>query len=200
MKMALERGTVGQLGWLILLLMGAWLAFVFVPAPRPKPPPPPAVAPAPQPISNLAAVGLPNNPDFDGLPEIFALWADQAEWVNDRTVFGYWNPATLDYSYVFEATRRNGRFHFRPVPRPEDFKVALAPNESQPPEHPLRFIPQPRMARTPEVTVPPPPPPLPARQDLSVNRGKVPVDVSGAPIKPEALPPLRDPVSDRPRR
>ena len=104
---------VAQAGWLIALLFVGWLAFLFVPSPKPAPEP--AAAFVKPPPSRLVALGLPDNPDLDALPEIFAMFADKAEWTNDKTLFAYWNPGSKSYSYFFEATRTGATYHFRSI-------------------------------------------------------------------------------------
>ena len=140
---AIERTSAAKAGWVVLLAFFAWLVFLLVPVPRHTiNPEPPRVPPAP---SKLAAVGLPDNPDLDTLPAIFAIWADQADWVNDRTEFAFWCPGTMDYSYFFEATRAGTQFRFRPIAKPvffdpKDFEGA----QPQTDEHPIKFLIAPR--------------------------------------------------------
>jgi hypothetical protein len=71
-----------------------------------------------KPPSKLQAVGLPDNPDFEGLPEFFAVWAEHAEWKDNRTIFAYWHPGAQDFAYYFEAIRGPEGFRFRPIPEP----------------------------------------------------------------------------------
>jgi hypothetical protein len=115
----LERSSAAKAGWVFVVIFLGWLVFVFVPSPKPEPKPPEKL-PA-RPVSKLRLVGLPDNPDLEGLPEIFAIWADHAQWQDDRTQFAYWNPANRSYSYLFEATRRNGKVRFRPITKVEAF-------------------------------------------------------------------------------
>ena len=129
------RTSAAQAGWWVLLLLFAWLAFVFVPLPHesakealPPPRPPP---------SRLRALGLPDNPDFAGLPEFFALWADHAEWQDNRTRFAYWNPGTSDYSYFIEAVKVHGGFRFRVIREPQEEGLYL--EEVLAKECPIRF-------------------------------------------------------------
>lgn len=116
MKMpVLERTSAAKAGWLIILLTVGWMGFVLWPDPAKKKAAQPAAIPVPP--SKLLAVGLPDNPDLAGLPDYFAVWSDSLEWVDDKTQFAYWNPGSHSYSYFFEATRRDGRYRFRPMPR-----------------------------------------------------------------------------------
>ena len=68
----------------------------------------------------LHAVGLPENPDFEGLPEIFAIWAGKAEWKDNKTKFAYWHPVMKTYTYYLEATRAGGQFRFAEIARPQE--------------------------------------------------------------------------------
>ncbi len=103
--------SAAKTGWLVLLLFFGWLAFLLMPSPKPKPEPLPVFVVNPQ--SHLVALGLPDNPDLEHLPEFFALYADKAPWTDDKAVFAYWNPGANRYSYLFEATRNDGVYHFR---------------------------------------------------------------------------------------
>lgn len=116
-----------RLGWIVLLLVvGAPLAFFFLVTPE-EPADESAPAVVKLPPSKLAAVGLRENRDWDGLPEMFAVWADKLEWRYDKVRFGYWNPGTSSYSYFFEANRRSGKLRFREVSRAEFSKLAGYP-------------------------------------------------------------------------
>lgn len=112
--------SAAQTGWLVMLLFFGWLGYLLVPVPKPEPPPPPA--PVKLPPSRLVALGLPDNPDLEHLPEYFALYADQAEWKDDKTIFAYWNPGSNSYSYFFEAMRTNGKSFFHPISKFEAYK------------------------------------------------------------------------------
>jgi len=94
---------------ILALLLGVWLVFQFLPEKKPASPTPPVVVTE----SKLHAVGLADNPDWEGLPELFAVWADQLNWENDKTAFAYWDPWAKSYAYFFEVTRQNGRYRFR---------------------------------------------------------------------------------------
>jgi len=85
----------------------------------------------------LRAVGLPDNSDLGGLPEIFAIWADKAEWKDDKTKFAYWHPVMKTYSYYFEATRVGGRITFVEIPEPQE--PILGQDESLGEDCPIRF-------------------------------------------------------------
>ena len=106
-----QRIPVNKVVLIIALLLAVWVAFLFIPN---KTPPGPKGEPVATP-SKLATVGLNENPDWDGLPEFFAVWADHANWVNSRTRFAYWNPVDRDYTYNFEAIRVGDGFRFRVV-------------------------------------------------------------------------------------
>lgn len=106
---------LGQLGWLVLAtVVGAPVGIIFLATPKDPPPDPPLIQ---LPPSKLAAAGLRENRDWDGLPEMFAVWADRLEWVEGKTVFAYWNPGSQSYSYYFEAARKQGKFQFRELIR-----------------------------------------------------------------------------------
>ncbi len=142
-KPAIERTSAAKAGWAVVLIFFGWLAFVFVPWPQGKveentaPTPDESRAPF---AAKLRQVGLPDNPDWDGLPEQFAIWADKAHWTDNRTRFAYWNPGSQDYTYFFEARRAQGKVHFKPIPKPAEYDVEFGPNAAPPEEHPLRLI------------------------------------------------------------
>ncbi|MBI2511544.1 MAG: hypothetical protein HYV96_06160 [Opitutae bacterium] len=111
---------VSKLAWLVLLiLIGAPLAFFYLATPKARDETP-AVPREKRPLTKLESVGLRDYRDWDGLPELFAVWADKAHWKNDRTRFSYWNPGTRSYSYFFEARRTPDGFRFREIPEPRD--------------------------------------------------------------------------------
>ena len=132
---ASERTSAATTGWLVVLLMVGWLAFVFVPWPTKakagKAPP------EPTPPSGLVQAGLRDYTDWDGLPEIFAIWADRAQWKDGRTRFAYWHPVMKTYSYFFEVVRTEGKFHFTEIPEPKDDDFYW--DESLGEECPIRF-------------------------------------------------------------
>ena len=115
---ALERTSAANAGWLIILVMVGWIGFVFWPWPRNLPPARPAAVPLP--VTSLTRSGLAEYTDWGGLPEIFAIWADKAEWKHNRTRFAYWHPVMKTYSYYFEAIRTAGGFHFKEIAEPHD--------------------------------------------------------------------------------
>lgn len=114
-----SRIPLGKFAWpvLIVLLAGPLLFFALV-TPREKPAEAPSAAELPP--SRLVAVGLRENRDWDGLPEIFAVWADQAYWQNDRARFAWWNPGTDSHSYFLEAHRTPAGIRFREIKEPHD--------------------------------------------------------------------------------
>lgn len=135
-----------QSGWLMALLFFGFLAFLLIPGPKPKPEPLPAFVVKPP--SRLVALGLPDNPDLEALPEFFALFADQAEWRNDKTIFAYWNPGSNSHSYFFEATRANGGYHFEAIPELKNVNPEAEYSQDSDPrwsrdiseQSPIRFI------------------------------------------------------------
>ena len=108
--------SANQVGLIGALLLLAWVAFFFVPR-KDSPTPPVAQVAA---VSKLRAVGLTDNPDWEGLPEFFAIWADKAEWKDGRTRFAYWHPVMKTYSYYFEAVRVDGGYRFTEIAEPHD--------------------------------------------------------------------------------
>jgi len=111
---ALESTSAAKAGWVISVLILAWLAFLFVPLPKEEEK---AAAEVPTPpFTSLQKAGLPNYTDWEGLPEIFAVWADKAEWKDGKTRFAYWHPVMKNYSYFFEATRVDGGYRFKEIP------------------------------------------------------------------------------------
>ncbi len=144
----LEPTSAGKAAWVIIVLVLAWVAFMFAPVPRHP------SAPANEPVrsrpeSPLEAVGLRDYVDWQGLPDFFRVWADSAEWHGDRAWFAYWNPGTRSYSYFFEVTREAGTYRFREagpaeVSRALHLKsaeletLALATDPS--PTHPFVFL------------------------------------------------------------
>ena len=114
-----QRSPVAKAGWLIGVFLMGWLAFLFIPWPGRVRPPDPLPKMVVKPPSKLQAAGLPDNPDFAGLPEFFSIWADHAEWQDNRTTFAYWHPGAQDFAYYFEAVRVPGGFHFRQIPEPK---------------------------------------------------------------------------------
>lgn len=163
-------------GWLLALVFVGWLAFLFVPGPKPEP----LLAPAfvKPPPSRLVELGLPDNPDLEHLPEFFALYADQAEWKDDKTIFAYWNPGSKRYSYFFEATRTNGSYRFMTIAEPHNERYSF--DGDMPEDGPVRLY-----KYDPEVTSAiihngkflmqmPRPKPDPIKSDIRVDRIKPP--------------------------
>lgn len=114
--------TPRLVGWLIAaFVVSGPLLFFFLVTPREETPAdPPARVAAPASPSRLGAVGLRENPDWDAMPEIFALWAGRAHWVDDRTRFAWWHPGAGRHAYFFEAKRTGAGFRFREIPEPKD--------------------------------------------------------------------------------
>ncbi|MBA4137386.1 MAG: hypothetical protein C0518_08745 [Opitutus sp.] len=114
-----SRIPVGKFGWLVVAAVVAapFLFFALV-TPKEKPVSEPTKIELPP--SKLEAVGLRENRDWDGLPEIFAVWAPRGHWQNDRTRFSYWNPGTESHSYFFEAQRTREGFRFKEIKEPRD--------------------------------------------------------------------------------
>ncbi len=126
-----------RLGWIVLVLVvGAPLAFFYLTTPKEREVPP-EVLREKRPPTKLEAVGLRDYRDWDGLPEIFAIWADRAYWKNDRTRFAYWNPGTSTYSYFFEARRTAKGYRFREIPEPRDAGFQWDPDATD--DTPLRL-------------------------------------------------------------
>lgn len=107
-----------KLGWVVIafVLTAPTLFFALV-APRPdeEPAPPAKIE---RPPSKLAAVGLRENRDWDGLPEIFAIWESKAHWQGNRTRFAYWHPGTQSFGYYLEARRTTKGIRFKEIPEP----------------------------------------------------------------------------------
>ena len=134
---ASARTSAGMTRWLIILLMLGWLAFVFVPWPTKRKKMVNRIPLEHFLVSKLNAVGLPDNPDYDGLPEIFEIWSAKAEWKDGRTRFAYWHPVMKTYSYYFEAVRVEGKFYFTEIAEPKEANFYW--DESLGEECPIRF-------------------------------------------------------------
>jgi hypothetical protein len=115
---ALERTSAAKAGWLIIVLTVGWMAIVLWPGGPELPAAKPGAVPLP--ASSLTRAGLRENPDWEGLPEIFAIWADKADWKDNRTRFAYWHPVMKTYSYYFEAARSARGYLFREIAEPLD--------------------------------------------------------------------------------
>lgn len=126
-----------RLGWIVLLLVvGAPLAFFYLTTPKERETPLDAPREK-RALTKLESVGLRDYRDWDGLPEIFAVWADRALWKNERTRFSYWNPGTSTYSYFFEARRTAKGYRFREIPEPRDTGFQWDPDATD--DTPLRL-------------------------------------------------------------
>ena len=170
---ATERTPTAKAGWLVVLLMAGWLVFLFVPWPtKPKPESAPRV---PVPPSKLVQAGLRDYTDWEALPEIFAIWADRAEWRDGRTEFAYWHPVMKTYSYYFEVVRVKGGFHFKEIAEPR--RVGYEWDESLGADCPIRFY---RQAATVRGTfVPPGEPPI----TIPANEPQVKVEIAAPESK-----------------
>ena len=108
-----NRIPANQVVWLLAGLLAIWVGWLFLPKfEKPRVVSAPVVA-----ESKLRAVGLPDNPDWDGLPELFAVWATQAPWKDGKVQFAYWNTGAHAYSDFFEARQEAGRVRFRVLSR-----------------------------------------------------------------------------------
>lgn len=165
-------------GSVLLLLLAIWVTFIVL-SPQQE-----VAHKIPAPESALAlklrAVGLPNNSDLGGLPEIFSIWADKAEWKDGRAKFAYWHPVMKTYAYFFQAIRVDGRVRFEEISEPHDQGYRW--DESLPDDCPIRFYtsanePGPIGERGPtRYSILPPP---------VANHGKVEIDM----LTPKILPP-----------
>jgi hypothetical protein len=126
---------LGKFAWWVFALVAA-APLLFFALVTPKPPAPvesPSVLSLPR--TSLSAIGLRENRDWDGLPELFALWSAKAHWRNDRTRFSYWNPGTQTRSYFFEARRTAQGLRVREIPEPSQPGFQWDPDVA--PEDPL---------------------------------------------------------------
>jgi hypothetical protein len=124
--------------WIVAgcVVAGPLLFFALVTPPQP-PEEPASVLPPPSSPSPLAAVGLRENRDWEGLPEIFAVWADRAHWVGGRTRFAWWHPGAQAHRYFFEARRTPSGIRFREIAEPKDYLFEWDPRAA--PDSPLRL-------------------------------------------------------------
>jgi hypothetical protein len=171
-----QRSPVAKAGWLIGLFLVGWLAFLFLPLPRPPPEPLPPLKVRPP--SKLEQVGLRDYTDWAGLPEFFAIWAEQADWKDGRTRFAYWHPVMRDYSYYFEAVRVKEGYRFREITEPR--APGYGWDESLGEECPIRFFKPVR----PELSVAGPAPSVVEAPVASGNRPRVPVVIPAAKLPP----------------
>ena len=123
---ASERMSAAKAGWVLVMLMAAWAAFLVLPFGREK-----KSESRKEPVerpgeAELAAVGLRYNVDWIGMPEIFTVWADQAHWYEEKVRFAYWDASSREYDYFFEATRRGKQVHFRAMSREEASKYCAS--------------------------------------------------------------------------
>src|SRR6478736_128647 len=110
---ASERMSAAKTGWVIVLLMVAWAAFLILPFGRDEKSEASKVGALQPGEAELAAVELRYNVDWIGLPQYFAVWADRIVWAGDRTEFAYWDPASRSYAYQFEAIRAGKGYRFK---------------------------------------------------------------------------------------
>ena len=130
-----NRISANKVGLILVLLLAVWLFLSLYP--RSEKPAPAAVTAVA--ASKLRAVGLEDNPDWDGLPEIFAIWADHAEWKDGKTRFAYWHPGNKTYSYYFEAVRQPEGYRFRAISEPPIAETGHYWDESLGEDCPIRF-------------------------------------------------------------
>lgn len=174
---------------ILFFLLAVWLAFIVMPVRKNViekiPLVPGALA------LKLRAVGLPDNADLDGLPEIFAIWADKAEWKDNRAKFAYRHPVMKTYAYFFQATRSDRGIRFREISEPHD--PGYNWDESLSEDCPIRFYTlvhegtvssEPSRSR---ITVPP---------DFTVTKQKV--DLSTPKIEAQPFEPV--PIDLKPKR
>jgi hypothetical protein len=113
-----ENISAAKAGGLIVLVLAGWLAYQTLSGPAV--PPPASSKEIIPPPSSLVRAGLRDYTDWEGLPEIFAVWADKAQWKNGRTRFAYWHPVMKTYSYYFEAVQVDGGYRFKEIAEPHD--------------------------------------------------------------------------------
>jgi hypothetical protein len=102
---------------LALAIVGAlvWVAYSLNKQVNPDITPPPVSA-----VSNKPAIdpvaGLPPNPDFEQLPGLSAVWADQAEWKNGARALPTGIPATIRSPIVSKLEKRSAAMTFAKFP------------------------------------------------------------------------------------
>jgi hypothetical protein len=137
------RISVAKAGWFIVVFLIAWPLFVLVPFGHKPTPPVPHLSPW-SPTSKLPAVGLVPNSDWEGLPELFAVWQEHAEWNEGKTQFAYWHPGSRSYVYFFEARREAGATRFRALTDAEAITGGLMAQTidltENSPTHPFLFL------------------------------------------------------------
>jgi len=160
---ALEPTSARKAGWVVVVLLVGFVAFVFIPFGRKTEPSEPLeVRPPSAAQLKLQAAGLAENPDWYGLPDLFAAWGEGLPWEQNRVDFAYWNPGARSYSYFFAAMRTEAGIRFRALTRAESIPLEpLVPakvREGETPEtHPFAFL-----VRPPKPTEPSPPMASPA--------------------------------------
>ncbi len=189
------RISVAKAGWFIVAFLIVWPLFLLWPG-RSKQEPSRRLSGTPI-TSKLLAVGLEDNPEWEGLPELFAVFESRAGWINDRAQFAYWDRWSHSYAYFFEATRVNGAVRFHSIPEPDFIDgsgssyakiyageepgmcmVSDSDLKSESPEHPFVFF------RPVPAQVDMPLPRLPRELDkVSVADPKVNVDVGSSAVK-----------------
>ena len=119
---------------ILLFLLAVWLAFFALPSRKnigvqiPR---------GDSGATKHPLLGLSDNPDLGGLPEIFEIWSAKAEWINGTTRFAYWHPGMKTYAYYFEAVRNDQGVRFREIPEPHD--PGYSWDESLSEDCPIRF-------------------------------------------------------------
>jgi hypothetical protein len=174
---ALERTSAAKAGWLVILLTVGWMALVLWPGSTEKPAVKSAVIPLP--ATSLTRAGLREYTDWDGLPEIFAIWADHAEWQNNRTRFAYWHPVMKDYSYYFEAVRSAKGYRFREIAEPHE--PGYFWDESLGGDCPIRFY-RPNIAYTTPLADQPSANMRSAEVQVSADHARVELDIAAPNI------------------
>jgi hypothetical protein len=175
---ASERMSAAKTGWVIVLLMAAWAAFLILPFGREEKGELSKVAVLQPGEAELAAVGLRYNVDWIGLPQYFAVWADRIVWTGDRTEFAYWDPSSRSYAYQFEAIRAGKGYRFRLL---SVEPAALLSSESVPESdtHPFVFT-SVESKPDPELKMRQPPMPPYESRDLD----SIQVDLKPARLEP----------------
>ncbi len=129
--------SAAKAGLIVLLLFAIWVVFIVLSARKETPLSRQIHRGGFTAETKLHSLGLPDNPDLDALPEVFAIWADKAEWKDGKTRFAYWHPGMKTYSYYFEATRSEAGVHFEEISEPHDLNYLL--DDNLPDDCPIRF-------------------------------------------------------------
>jgi hypothetical protein len=201
------RISTAKTGWLMVLLMLGWIVFLIVPFPSNEKHPVTNSLPAHTVQTKLESAGLDNNPDWLGLPDYFAVWADNLEWVENRTYFAYWNPGSSSYSYFFEAIRGAEGIRFHAIPAQlagigstlRDDSLFLDENElaeftenreANSPTHPFAFSKRLRVPRVPVVLSTPSNPAGAVAGKVEVNADAQPISIPVVklPEQPDVAP------------